>query len=210
MRMRMLSVLLIAGLSLALAQEKMDHAKMETGKKDSKPAASPMSVPQIEEMAKLEKAFAGTWSLDEKFEPMPGMPGMDKGGTGKGTEVIKRGPNGNSLVSDLKSTSTMGPFTGHGLMWWDAKAGGYRMVWCDSATPMCDAGMLGKWQGNDLVVEGDSEMPPEQGGGKMHMVQKFTEITPNSFTFTIDSSMNGGPMTHMMTIKYKRVGGKKQ
>ena len=209
MRMRMLALLLIAAVAVAGAQEKKTTKDMK-GSKDMKPAKDmksakypDMNAPQSEQMKKLEKTLAGTWSLDEKFEPMMGMPG----GAGKGTETVKRGPGGNSLHSDLKSTGAMGPFTGHGLMWYDAKAGGYRSIWCDTMTPTgCDDSTIGKWQGNDLVFEGDSEMPPEMGGGKMHMVQKFTAITPNSFTFSMDGTMNGQNM-HMMTIKYKKAGG---
>jgi hypothetical protein len=198
MRIRILMLALAAVAAIGLAQDKGTPAAKQ------QPAASPMSIPQVSEMARLEKAFAGRWSLDEKFEPMPGMPGMEKGGTGKGRETIKRGPNGNSLVADLTSTSTMGPFTGHGLMWWDGKA--YHSIWCDSGTPWCDDSMKGSWVGNDLVFEGDSPLPAEMGGGVMHMVQKFSDIKPNSFTFTIDGGMQGTPSAHMMTIKYTRVG----
>lgn len=197
MRMRRLILALVAVAAIGLAQDKAKPAD----KAKQQPAGNPMSIPQVAEMARLEKAFAGAWSLDEKFEPMPGM---DKGGTGKGRETIKRGPNGNSLVADLTSGSTMGPFTGHGLMWWDGKA--YHSIWCDSGTPWCDDSMKGKWVGNDLVFEGDSPLPAEMGGGVMHMVQKFSDIKPGSFTFTIDGGMKGKPAARMMTIKYTRVG----
>jgi hypothetical protein len=200
--MRLLITTLIAVAAFGLAQDKAKPAAKSQQQQQAAP--NPMNVPQVPEMARLEKTFAGSWSLDEKFEAMPGMPGMDQGGTGKGRETIKRGPNGNSLVADLTSTSTMGPFTGHGLMWWDGKA--YRSIWCDSGTPWCDESMKGKWVGNDLVFEGDSPLPKEMGGGVMHMVQKFSDIKPGSFTFTIDGGPKGKPMAHMMTIKYARVG----
>lgn len=199
MRIRMLALLLlvaVAGASALMSQEK------KAAKPAENKAASMMNVPQSAEMKKLEKMLVGSWTLDGTFEPMMGMPG----GKGKGTEVAKRGPGGHSIHSDLKSTGPMGPFTGHGLMWYDAKASAYHSIWCDSSTPACDTSTLGNWQGNDLVFEGDSEMPPEMGGGKMHMVQKFSDITPNSFTFSMDGTMNGQNM-HMMTLKYKRAGG---
>lgn len=201
MRSRMILLLLLAALAVAVAQDK----SKTSAQKPEQAAPSPMSVPQVPEMAKLEKALAGSWTLDVKFERMPGMPGMDQGGTGKGRETIHRGPGGNSLVADLTSTSTMGPFTGHGVMWWDAKANAYRSLWCDSGTPWCDISMTGKFEGEDIVFEGDAPMPPEQGGGTMHMVQRFSQVKPGSFTFTIDGVMNGQTM-HMMTIKYTRRG----
>ena len=203
MRMRMLVLLLIAAVVAAGAQEKKTAKDMKPAKGMKADKHPSMNAPQSEQMQKLEKILAGTWSLDEQFEPMEGMPG----GKGKGTEVVKRGPGGNSLVSDLKSTSAMGSFTGHGLMWYDAKAGGYRSIWCDTMTAKgCEDSGIGKWQGDKLVFEFDSEMPPEMGGGSIHMVETFSDVTPKSFTFAMDGTMNGHNM-HMMTIKYKKVGG---
>jgi hypothetical protein len=199
----MLALLLIAVIAAAGAQEKKTTKDMKPAK-DMKAGKPPdMNAPQSAEMKKLEKMLAGTWSLDETFESMMGMPG----GKGKGTETVRRGPGGNSLSSDLKSSGPMGPFTGHGLMWYDAKAGGYRSIWCDTMTPTgCEDSGVGKWQGNDLVFESDSDIPSQMGGGKMHMVQKFSDLMPNSFTFSMDGTMNGQNM-HMMTIKYKKAGG---
>src|SRR4051812_12939771 len=174
MRMRILVLVLIAAVAVAVAQTK---AKAGSAKAQ-KPAASAMTVPQGEEMKRLEKALAGNWTLDEKFDPMPGVPGMDKGGVGKGKETIKRGPGGHSLVQELNSSSSMGPFQGHGVTWWDARVNAYRSVWCDSSAAWCDTSMTGKFEGEDLVFEGDSDMPAEMGGGKMHMVQRFAGIKP--------------------------------
>jgi len=203
MRMRMLALLLAAAVAVAGAQEKKTTKDMK-GSKDMKAGKMPdMNAPQSAEMKKLEKMLAGSWMLDETFEAMMGMPG----GKGKGTETVKRGPGGNSLVGDVKASSAMGPFAGHALMWYDAKAGGYRSIWCDTMSPNgCDDSGVGKWQGNDLVFESDSDIPAQMGGGKMHMVQKFSDVTANSFTFSMDGTMNGKNV-HMMTIKYKRAGG---
>jgi len=198
-----------AALACAGTQEKMagKDAKADKpmkGSKDMKAGKMPdMNAPQSAEMKKLEKMMVGTWTLDETFEATMGMPA----GKGKGTETVKRGPGGNSLVGDMKANSAMGPFTGHALMWYDAKAGGYRSTWCDTMSPNgCDDSGIGKWQGNDLVFEGDSDIPAQMGGGKMHMVQRFSDVTGNSFTFSMDGTMNGKNM-HMMTVKYKRAGG---
>jgi hypothetical protein len=199
MRMRMaLLVMMFAALAVAGAQEK----KAAT---NAKPAGMPKAK-QSAEMAKAEKMFAGNWVLDEKFEAMPEM-GMPQAATGKGMETTKRGPGGNSLISDMKSTSSQGPFTGHGVMWYDPMAGGYQATWCDSDSPMgCMLNGTGKWQGNDLVFEFDAPMPPEMGGGKMHMRESYTDIKSDSFTFSIATGPNASQMKPMMTIKYKRAG----
>jgi hypothetical protein len=42
--------------------------------------------------------------------------------------------------------------------------------------------------------------------GKMtYMKEVYSDIQPGSFTFNIDSSTEGGPMQHFMTIHYKRM-----
>jgi hypothetical protein len=197
----------ILGLSLgvALAQEKATKAADKMGKAPAaaaKKAAPPdMTVKQSPEMAKLAKMLVGTWAVDEKFEASE----LGPGATGKGTEVVKAGPAGNSLIADFKAKSTMGPFSGHGVIWWDAKAGAYRSLWCDSEGPGgCDATATGKWEGNDLVFTVNAEMPGPKGAMKLKMRQVYSEVKPASFTFYIDSSINGGAMKRMMTLKYKK------
>jgi hypothetical protein len=187
------------GLGLAWAQEKKAAPA-------AKKAAMPdMTAKQSPEMAKLTKMLVGSWVADEKFEAMPEMGPEAQSGTGKGTEMIKAGPAGNSLVADFKARSTMGPFSGHGVIWWDAKAGVYRSLWCDSESPGgCDATATGRWEGNDLVFTANAEMPGPKGMMKLKMRQVYSEMKPASFTFYIDGSVNGGAMKRMITIKYKK------
>jgi hypothetical protein len=192
----------ILGLSLSLAWAQDKKAPPAAAKKMP---PMDMTAKQSPEMAKLTKMFVGSWVADEKFEAVPEMGPEAVAGTGKGTEVVKAGPAGNSLIADFKARSTMGPFSGHGVIWWDAKAGVYRSLWCDSETPgSCEAGATGKWEGNDLVFSVNSEMPGPKGSVKFKMRQVYSEMKPASFTFYIDASVNGGAMKRMMTIKYKK------
>ena len=212
--MRKLAILLVAAAlcCAAVAQEKaaakkpgtaQKPAAKKTGHEGHEAGGMPMPKPSPE-MEKLSKMLVGTWTSSETHEPSPWMP---KGGTGKGAATFKNGPGGLSVVEDYHPSGTMGGhFYGHGVFWWDAKAGGYGGVWCDNTAPEgCGVGRnLAKWQGNDLVSSGEEEMM----GQKMMMKEAYTDITPNSFTF----SMYGGPLgsepKKMMTIKYTRAGGK--
>lgn len=212
MRMRISWFLVILGLSLgvALAQVKAPGRK-DAGKAPAtaakKAAPTEMTAKQSPEMAKLVKMLVGTWIVDEKFEAeiWPGA----QAGTAKGTDVIRAGPAGNSLIADFKSRSSMGAFSGHGVIWWDAKAGAYRSLWCHSGGPFsCDAGATGKWEGNDLVFTVNTEMMTVGGYGKMSMRQVYSEVKPASFTYSIDFSINGGAMKHMMTAQYSKQGPK--
>jgi hypothetical protein len=96
----------------------------------------------------------------------------------------------------------MGAFAGHGVTYWDAKEQAFKSFWIDSMSGQGEIS-TGKWEGNDLVFTGESEMQ----GKKYKTLQKFTDITPTSFTFKLASAEEGGEMKEGMTIKYKKVGG---
>jgi Protein of unknown function (DUF1579) len=193
---------LLACTMFLLAQEKTDKAsKAGHANHQAANAAAPQMPKPSAEMQKLSKLLVGTWRTSEKMEPMPEF-GMPNGGTGTGSEVVKAGPGGFSVVVDYKSRGPMGAFAGHGVTFWDDKEQAYKSFWIDS---MGSRGEIttGKWEGNDLVFTGESEMQ----GKKYKTQQKFTEITPTSFTFKLASAEEGQPMKEGMTINYKKVGG---
>ncbi|HTK95351.1 MAG TPA: DUF1579 family protein [Terriglobales bacterium] len=206
----MLALLLVAACLVAIAQEKQDAKPATTQKKSmasgkEKPMAMPM-MKQTAEMAKIQKLFAGTWKISATIEPMPEV-GMMQQATSKGTQTSKMGPGGNSMIDEMKSTGATGTITGHGVVWYDPTVEGYQAVWCDNQTPMgCGMNGVGKFVGDDLIFEGDIKMPPEMGGN-MHMKETYSDIKPDSFTFSIEGGPNAIQMKHMMTIKYVRAMG---
>ena len=208
-RIAVVLVVLTLGLGAAWAQEgaaKSEPAKTAKAKKAKPPNPTAKQAP---EMAKLEKLLAGRWTLEMKFEAMPEMGPEAQAGTGKGKETVKVGPAKNSLIFDLHARSTGGPFSGHGVLWWDAKAGVYRSVWCDSETPACDAGGTGVWEGENLVFTVKTEFPgPGQKMKRIKMREMYSDFKPGGFTFAIDSSIEGGPMKNMMTIHYTKAAPK--
>jgi len=201
--MRKIALCLALGFSMvAAAQDKPKTSGNDMGKPADNKAGGQMSMPipkPSPEMQKLSKMAVGTWSVAEKHEPSPWAP---KGATGKGIAVFKNGPGGLSLVQDYKSSSSMGGLAGHGVMWWDAQAGGFKGIWCDSMSPTGCAVNKGiaKWDGNNLV--GSDEM--DMMGQKVALKETWTDITPDSFTFKIEGGPPGGEMKLMMTIKYMR------
>jgi uncharacterized protein DUF1579 len=224
MRMRMLCLLLVAALSLAAAQEKAKKPAPAKPKKAAAPMqmdmkcgagmmagkpAMPMMAKQSAEMAKIEKLFAGNWTLVATMEPMPEA-GMNQPAVSKGTQTSKRGPGGNALIDDMKSTGPTGTMVGHGVLWYDASAGGYAATWCDNMTSMgCGPNGVGNFVGDDLIFEGDVPVPAEMGGGKMHMKETYSDIKPGSFTFAIEGGPDADHMKRMITIKYKRAASAK-
>ncbi len=143
------------------------------------------------EMQRLSTLFLGTWSTSEKHESGRIAP---RGGVGLGTDTVRLGPGGMSLISDYRATDPMGRFLSHGILWWDAHEQGYRGVECQNRSPGgCDVGSIWKWEGKDLVAH-------EQG-----IKEVFTDLTPTSRTFYMDVSEDGSPLKRLMTIKYIKV-----
>jgi hypothetical protein len=192
--------------SISLAQnppatKKPAKQSRQTTEKKAGGMGMPMMSKPSPEIQKLIKDFAGTWSTSEKIEASEFIP---QGGTGAGTDISKAGPGGNSLLGDYRSRGSMGSFSGHGIIFWDAKRQLYNSIWCDSMSPSgCEAGISGKWEGEELVFNSESEMM----GKKVQSKQVYTDIKPDSFTFYIDSSVDGGPIKRFMTIKYTRKAG---
>jgi len=165
---------------------------------DKAPAAG-MEMPKPPAEIQKMMPMVGTWSATIKTEPGPWLP---KGGTDKGSMVVKKGPGGFSVVQDFKSNGAMGPFVGHGNIWWDKDANHYKNLWCDSmagctlATSKMDGDkkwtmdMPGEYQGKKMATTINGSMSDD--GNSMH--EEFMQ------------SLDGAPATKTMTIDYKRVG----
>jgi len=165
----------------------------------TKPSGTPKSSPAAE-MGKL-KFLLGRWSTVEKFEPNESAP---SGGNGLGRAIIQTGPGNLSLIENYGSkNNSIGPFGGHAVIWWDAKAGAYKSFWCDSMNACANSFGVGQWEGGNLVFRMESEYQ----GRKMTMRETFSNIAPDSFTWTEEVSTDGGPVKLTLTIQYTRLTG---
>jgi hypothetical protein len=204
----MLLVICCAVSLLAVAQDKdkkpaaHDKGKPAAESKDKDKAKPPSGMPSMKpspEIQKLAKAMVGSYTTKETHEAGPFMP---TGGTGTGEAKFALGPGGYSILETYQSkTGPMGAkFRGHGVIWYDQKAGGYRGVWCDSMSPGCETGGLSKWEGDKLVGTNNTEMM----GKKVSYKETMSDFSPNGFKFDMEMSSEGGPMKHAMTIEYQR------
>jgi len=151
------------------------------------------------EMQKLLDTLAGSWVITESYEPSEWAP---KGGTGRGRETFRAGPGGLSMVEDYRSTTPAGEVSGMSVTWWDAKAGGYRAIWCDTTNPNGCVVMakLARWEGSRFVL-GDEF---ERDGRKIAFQEVLSDITATSFTQTISQGESGGELKRMLTIRAKK------
>jgi hypothetical protein len=196
---RMLVLIACAVSLLAMAQDKAKPADKE--KTATKPPAAMPSMKPSPEIQKLAKAMVGSYTTKETHDPGPFMP---TGGTGTGEAKFTLGPGGNSVIESYQSkTGPMGGgFRGHGVVWYDAKAGAYRSVWCDSMSPMCEVGGPTKWEGDKLTGTTNSEMM----GKKVSYHETMSDFSPKGFKMDMEMSTEGSPMKHVMTIEYARAG----
>src|SRR5947209_7019231 len=89
-------------------------------------SAQPGPPPPAAAIVSLTKALAGSWTTDEKYEPLFMTP---KGGAGHGKQVFKAGPGGFTLTEEYRTQTPAGELFGFGLIWWDQWKSRQHM-WC--------------------------------------------------------------------------------
>ncbi len=167
---------------------------------DKKPAdakAAPQGPPKPSpEMVKMTKLFAGKWNTDIKVEATPFGP-ADKG---TGVETIRKGPGGFSLINDSTAKfEKAGPFTGHGIVYYDSAAKAYNGTWCDSWSPTCMPGGTGNWEGDKLVLTSSSEM----GGQTLKFRHTYT-FNKDGYVYVLELADPSGAMKPWMTFTYTK------
>jgi len=149
------------------------------------------------EMHRLAAALGGRWTIRQQFEPHQAVPNGD---TGSGTEVWRPGPGARSLIEDIHTKRPGGPETsGLAVIWWDAGASGYRVLWCGGANPRGCVVMskLAEWQGAEFVIGDEYELD----GKKIEYREVFSNLTPTSFVQTIYEGEAGGALKRVLTIQ---------
>ena len=151
------------------------------------------------EMERLIKMWAGHWTTVEQFEPSTEMP---QGKQDKGSETMRPGPGGLSLIGDYESH---GAFFGHMVVTWIPKEKVYKSYWHDLSQPGVSIS-TGRWEGNKLVFTSVDEST----GTKLQVRDTYSDITPTSFTDTLEAGPPGGPMKKVLTVKYTKENREKQ
>jgi hypothetical protein len=181
------------GTALILTTSLVATAQQHKHPGAEKPAT--MNIPQpAPEMKKLAKLLVGTWKIDEHVLPSEMSP---NGAKGKATEVIRIGPGSTSIVMDYKG-SAMGNFAGHGLLSWSPDKKLYESVWVDSMIPGGIMMMTGNWEGENLVFTGNDGMANRH---------TYSNIKPDSFTYTLEMGPDAGKLAKVLVLEYKRSAG---
>ena len=187
-----LGIIAVGGL-LCLAAPAQEKAAAK--KKSGAPAEAAMAMPKPAPEMKELRALLGVWTTDEQFEATPVSPA----GTGSGTNTVRLGPGGFSVLMDQRSKGTMGAFNGHGVYSWVPDQKMYKAAWVDSMTPGLQA-ETGHKEGENLVFTGETMM----AGKKVSIRDVWSDFTPTSHTLT--SYMNDGSgEKKVMTIKLTKL-----
>lgn len=165
------------------------------------PAARAQQAPslpqQSPEIGRLAELITGKWSTTEQYAPSA----MYATAThGSGTDVIHGGPGDLSLILDYHSTNAYGKFSGHGVISWDQKTASFSLFWIDNTSPQPTLSS-GKWEGNSLVFTNDLT---SSDGQPLYVKQTYSNFTPNSFTFTQESSIAGAPLKRDTLVQFRR------
>ena len=144
-------------------------------------------------MERLIKMWAGHWTTVEQFAPSTEMP---QGKQDKGAETMRPGPGGLSLIGDYESH---GAFFGHMVVTWIPKEKAYKAYWHDLSQPGVSIS-TGRWEGDKLVFTSVDEST----GNKLEVRDTYSDITPTSFTDTLEAGPPGGPMKKILTVKYTK------
>lgn len=145
----------------------------------------------------LTNALGGTWSTYEQYEHAYLTPA---GGVGAGEQTFRAGPGGFTLLEDYHSKTPAGELFGFGVVWWN-QAKGLQHLWCINVYPTgCEMfpppPQPGpQWDGKRLVIR----IEGEQDGKKTVWLEILSEITPNSFTQTVDLGEAGEPLRRWFT-----------
>ena len=133
-----------------------------------------------------QKLMLGTWSIHVQYAPTEEFP---KGDVGVGEEKWYPGPGGLSLVEEYREKNSKGEIVGLGVVWWDERVKGCRVLWCENTNPSgCEMLKgLAKWKGQQFVLDVD-----EQVGGKRNRFEEvFSDITLHSFKQTLSTNESG-------------------
>src|SRR5215475_2194646 len=146
-------------------------------------AAQTESTKPAPEMERLIKMWAGHWTTVEIFEPSAEMP---KGKQDLGAETMRPGPGGLSLIGDYESH---GAHFGHLVVTWIPTEKVYKNYWTDRTGPGVSIS-TGKWEGDKLVFTSIDE----SSGQTILSRDTYSNITPTSFTDTLESGPVDGPL----------------
>jgi hypothetical protein len=187
----LLSLPVGAAIGLAGARPSTTHFQAVAQKEEN--AKSP-------QMDRLIIALAGEWTTEDSYEASDraSRPRVEHA-----RENYRAGPGRLSLIEEYHGEDRAGQPWAMGIFWWDDKAQGVHVLWCDSDA--VDRGCrvfsgIGKWEGNDFVQTDVNGASGKQVFGR----EVWSDLKRDSFTQTVYQGAAADKLEKTLTIRATR------
>jgi hypothetical protein len=152
------------------------------------------------QMEKLIDALTGQWATVDTYEATePTSPPR----VAHGLETYRVGPARMSLIEEYHAEDSAGKVWGTGILWWDDKAQGVHVLWCDSdpvARGCRVVSGIGKWEGNDFIQTDVNDASGKPVVGR----EVWSDLKRDSFTQTVYQGAEADKLQKILTIKATR------
>jgi hypothetical protein len=141
--------------------------------------------------------FAGRWTSDAEMKPGP----MGPGGKMTGTDTCEWFAGGFHVVCRGEGHSPMGDMKNLGILGYDSERQRYTYYGIDNSGMGSGDMAYGQVSGDTWNWEGESMM----GGKPVKFRYTVKQLSPDSYSFQLDMSMDGGPWATSMMGTETRV-----
>jgi hypothetical protein len=152
------------------------------------------------QMERLIVALAGEWTTEDSYESSDraSRPRVEHA-----REIYREGPARLSLIEEYHGEDSAGQSWATGIFWWDDKAQGVHVLWCDSDA--VDRGCrvlsgIGKWEGNDFVQTDVNGASGKQVFGR----EVWSDLKRDSFRQTVYQGAAADKLEKILTIRATR------
>ena len=153
-----------------------------------------MDMPKPSDEHRKLKAFAGTWSGEEKIFPSPWDA---KGGSATSRFQARVDLDGFFVIADyVQERGGQASYRGHGVFGYDPQQKCYTMHWFDSMGSGTPEPARGRWEGSRLTFQNTNPMGQSR--------YSYVFEAENSFRFIIENSRDGKNWATFMEGKYTR------
>jgi hypothetical protein len=185
----LLSMPVSAAIELDSARPSTTHSEAVVQKEEH---ANP---PQME---RLIVALAGEWTTEDTDEASASGRLLEHA-----RENYRAGPARLSLIEEYHGEESTVKRWGTGILWWDDKAQGVHVLWCDSDALVTGCRVLsgiGKWESNDFVQTDVNDA----AGKRVFSREVWSDFKRDSFTQTIYQGAAADKLQKILTIRATR------
>jgi hypothetical protein len=152
------------------------------------------------QMERLIFALAGEWTTEDTYEASDhaSRPRLEHA-----RENYRAGPARRSVIEEYHGEDRAGKPWSAGIFWWDAKAHGVHVLWCEGDGLSRGCRVLSgtrKWEGNDFVQTDVNDA----SGKQVFSREVWSDFKRDSFTQTVYQGAAADKLQKILTIRATR------